>query len=167
MSAPQLSRRQVKTGDVAGGKAQVFDPNVVVMHFLSSKWSTHTERPKISGREGWFDASFPIQICCHPATHGINKRNILTLGAGKHRRDPVIAIHMFARDPVALAQIREEVDRIITSEGVDPMEGVNSILPATWPSLPGDYEEQGEMGTVFHDIYYVEVLWYRNSLTRN
>ena len=167
MSAPTLSRRQPAAGGIAGGKAQVFDPNVVVMTLLGSKWSTNTNRPKFSGRGGWFDGSFPIQICCRPISHGIMKSNIMVLGAKTHRRNPTIAIHMFARDPVALANLRDEVDRIIINEGVNPYEGVNSILPSSMPSLPGDYEEQGETGTVFHDIYNVEVLYYKNITTQN
>lgn len=166
MSAPQLTRRVHATSAIAGGDL-TFDPNVVVMQLLSGKWSNLVERPKISGREGWFDGSFPLQICCRPITHGINKRNIVTLGADLQRRDPVIAIHMFARDPVALSKLREEVDRIIINEGVNPYKGVQYILPAGTPATTGDYEEPGETGTIYHDIYFVEVLYYKRSSTRN
>lgn len=166
MSAPQLTRRSPKTSVVAG-REQELDPNVVVMQFISGKWSDSIDRPKISGREGWYDGSFPIQICCRPITHGISRRNVMTLGADLHRRDPVIAIHMFARDPVALSKLREEVDRIIINEGVNPMQGVQYILPAGTPATTGDYEEKGESGTIFHDIIFVEVLYYKRSSTRN
>jgi len=166
MSAPQLSRRSPRT-DVVSGRGQELDPNIAVLQLLTGKWSTIIDRPQFEGRDGWFDGKQPIQVCCRPASHGINRRNVMTLGARMHRRDPVIAIHMFARDPVALSKLREEVDRIIINEGVNPMSGIQYILPATWPSLPGDFEEKDEGGTVFHDIYYVECLYYKTIRTGN
>lgn len=87
----------------------------------------------------------------------------MTLGASQHRRDPVIAIHIFSRDADAIDRITEEVDRIIVNMGVNPQKGIQTILPANLPTVVADDEGRGEAGVLFHNVYFAECLYYKNK----
>lgn len=162
MSAPVLSKRYPLASVVAGRDQQLF-ANVAVMQLISGNWSIKEFKPKISGRSAWYDGSAGNQIVCKPVTLGINKRNVMTLGAGTHRRDPVIAIHIFSRDPDAIDRVTDEVDRIIIEYGVNPQKGIQKIAPASIPTVPADDTDKESGAILFHNVYMVEVLFYKNK----
>ena len=98
-------------------------------------------------------------------TLGISKRNIMTLGAKLHRRDPVIMIHIFSRDVGAIDVMTEEVDRIIVEFGVNPAPGIQYILPASIPSQTLDEKNDDDASVLFHNVVYTEVLYYKQRAT--
>ena len=155
-----LTRRQPVSSTVAS-KDQELHANVLVMKFIGQYFNRELIKIQIKGRGKWFEGSAGNQVICHPVTHGISQRNIVTLGAKLHRRNPITAIHIFTRSAEAMDQIREEIDRIVITNGVNPYKGIQYILPASMPSITGDYEEKDEAGTIFHDVYYVECLYYK------
>lgn len=161
MSAPVLSRRMPLSSVIAGRDQQLF-ANVAVMQLISGNWSIKEFKPKISGRASWYDGSAGNQIVCKPVTLGINKRNVMTLGSGTHRRDPVIAIHIFSRDPDAIDRVTDEVDRIIINYGVNPQKGIQKIAPATMPTVTADDADEDTGSVLFHNVYLVECLFYKN-----
>lgn len=162
MSAPVLSKRYPTASVVAGRDQQLF-ANVAVMQLFSDNQKLKEFKVKISGRQAWYDGSAGNQIVCKPVTLGISKRNIMTLGASFHRRDPVIAIHIFSRDPDAIDRITDEVDRIIIEHGVNPQKGIQSILPANIPTVTADDTNKESGAVLFHNIVFVEVLFYKNK----
>ena len=162
MSAPTLTRRYPLPSTIAGAP-QEFYANVVVLQTLSQNWNRSEYKPRFSGRGKWWDGSAPHEIFCRPMTLGISKRNIITLGAGMHRRDPIIMIHIFSRDVGAIDVMTEEVDRIIKDFGVNPAPGIQYILPSQIPSQTLDEKEDDDAGVLFHNVVYVEVLYYKNK----
>ena len=160
MSAPTLTRRQPPSATVAG-KPQELLPNIVVLQFIKNNWKKEEFKPKFGGRDDWWDGSSGNQITVRPVTLGISKRNIMTLGANFHRRDPIHAIHIWARDPNAVDQMTEEVDRIVIERGVSPFQGVQYILPAATPATAQD-ESMEEGDTLYHNVLFVECLYYKN-----
>ena len=160
MPAPTLTQRAPIASVILGRPQELF-PNVIVLQFLGDHWNLQEFKPRISGRGKWWDGSVQHEIFCRPVTLGINERNIMTLGAAIHRRDPVIAIHIFSRDPNGVDKITEEVDRIVRAFGVNPMAGVQTILPAPIPSVIGSEEDNDEGSVLFHNVYFVKVLYHK------
>jgi len=157
-----LTRRQPTSSTVAGKDQEILSPNVLVLQFISQFFDREKIKVQIKGRGKWYDGSAGNQICITPTNHGISFRNVKTLGAGLHSRDPTIAIHLFSRDPIQLDAMREEIDRIVITHGPEPYKGVSYILPADVPSVPSDVlEEKDDAGTLFHDIYFVKIQYYK------
>lgn len=156
-----LTRRQPIASTTAG-KNQETMANVLVLKFVSQYFDREKIKVQIKGRGKWFEGSAGNQIIIHPVNHGISFRNVMTLGASKHRRDPVSAIHLWSRSPEQLDAMREEIDRIVITYGVNPYEGVGYILPADIPTVPQD-PEPDEAGTLYRDIYYVKIQYYKNK----
>lgn len=164
MSAPVLSRRMPLSSVVAGRDQQLF-ANVAVMQLFKDNQTLKEFKVKVSGRQAWYDGSAGNQIVCKPITLGISKRNVMTLGASFHRRDPVIAIHIFSRDVDAIDRITDEVDRIIINYGVNPQKGIQNILPASMGTVTADDTDKDSGAVLFHNIVFVECLFYKNRTT--
>ena len=155
-----LTRHQPIASSVTAKDQELF-ANALVLKFVSQYFNREQIKVQISGRGKWYNGSAGNQIIIHPINHGISKRNIVSMGAYWRRRNPVSAVHLFARDPTTIDQMREEIDRIIITYGVNPYKGVQYIQEADIPSVSAD-DEPDDAGTLYRDIVYLECLYYKN-----
>lgn len=158
--SPDLTRRYPTTQREVTERDHEVPPAIGVLQFLKGHWPMTEQPVRFGARDKWWDGTAGNQIYIKPVRLGISKKNIMTLGANYHRRDPIYAVHIFSRSADEVDKMTDLVDDIVKDNGVNPQRGIQFILPAEIPSVPAD-EPQDDGSMLYHNVYFVEVRFYK------